>query len=74
VRRLVLIAGLLVATQSPQVEAARQAVEDFRERQYQTGVRIGCALRTAQALKEQDETELDAVSRRCAGAQAGSAG
>jgi hypothetical protein len=74
VRRLILIAGIALATQTPQVEAARDAVRDFRERQYQAGLRAGCALRTAQALGEQDMAAVRELGRMCAEARDGPGG
>ena len=66
VRRLLIIAGIALATQTPQVDAARDAIRDVRERQYQAGFRAGCALRTAEALNEQDMVAVREIGRMCA--------
>jgi hypothetical protein len=65
VRRLLLLAGFVLALQSPPADDAREAIADLRERQYQTGLQIGCSLRLAEALAAQDETAVVEVQRSC---------
>ena len=66
VRRFLLLAGLALATQTPQAGDAFEAVADLRERQYQQGLEIGCSLRIAEALAAQDEVALTELQQRCA--------
>ena len=66
-RRLLMFSlAALAFSQTAPAQDARRAVGEFRERQFLQGQRIGCSLRTAQAIQEQDVKRLEQLERECA--------